>query len=104
MTNSNNINATSSLVPGLDKPGIHDVEKTGLRGTTLIAATASAKLLPVTDSASLSGASFSLAASLAKDDVRLDKVAALQAAINDGSYSVPSASVADRLMEKMSRE
>ncbi|ADV82643.1 flagellar biosynthesis anti-sigma factor FlgM [Terriglobus saanensis] len=101
MTNSNHINITSSLLPSLDKPDKVDIEKMGLRVTNSVAKTTPA---PVTDSASLSGVSSSLATVLTSDDVRSDKVAALQAAIADGSYSVPSASVADKLIDKMSND
>jgi len=99
MSNSNHINITSSALPSLDQPKKIDIEKMGLRGTDLAAKT---KPVPVVDSASLSGVSSTLAATLASDDVRSEKVAALQATIADGSYNVPSASIADKLIDKMS--
>ncbi len=35
------------------------------------------------------------------DDVRYEKVAAIQAAITGGTYSVPASAVADKLMDSM---
>jgi negative regulator of flagellin synthesis FlgM len=54
------------------------------------------------DAASLSGAGSLLAAAAANtDDVRTEKVAALKAAINNGTYNVPAADVADKLIRNM---
>jgi|GEM_PF-2884835 len=101
MSNSNHINVTSSVLPSLDKPKKIDIEKMGLRVTD---PAAKANPAPVVDSASLSGVSSTLAAALASDDVRSEKVAAIQAAIADGSYDVPSPAIADKLIDKMSND
>jgi len=101
MSNSNHINITSSVLPGLDQPKKVEIEKLGFRPTN---PAAKLKPAPVVDSASLSGVSSTLAATLASDDVRPEKVAALQAAIADGSYNVSSASIADKLIDKMSND
>jgi flagellar biosynthesis anti-sigma factor FlgM len=53
------------------------------------------------DAARLSGAGSVLAAGSASGDVRSDKVAALKTAINAGTYSVPTADVADKLIQTM---
>jgi negative regulator of flagellin synthesis FlgM len=54
------------------------------------------------DAASLSGAGSLLAAAAANtDDVRTDKVEALKAAINNGTYNIPAADVADKLIRNM---
>ncbi len=54
-----------------------------------------------TDQATLSAAA-SLAASAAPDsDVRMDKVAAVQAALANGSYNVPSSAVAGKMIDQM---
>jgi negative regulator of flagellin synthesis FlgM len=53
------------------------------------------------DEATLSSAA-SLAASAAPDsDVRMDKVAAVQAALASGTYNVPSTEVAGKMIEQM---
>ncbi len=51
--------------------------------------------------ASLSGAGSVLAAASTGDDVRTDKVAALKAAIDAGSYQVSASDVADKLIHTM---
>jgi len=53
------------------------------------------------DETTLSPASGLVAQALSQSDVRADKIAALQRSINDGSYSVSSSVVADKLMESM---
>ena len=58
---------------------------------------------PVQDdqTVSLSSAAGSLAQVSGSDDVRHDKVAELQAAIQSGTYKVSAADVADKLMQSM---
>jgi negative regulator of flagellin synthesis FlgM len=53
------------------------------------------------DAASLSGAGSLLAAAATTDDVRTEKVEALKAAINNGTYNVPASDVADKLIRNM---
>ncbi|AFL88144.1 anti-sigma-28 factor, FlgM family [Terriglobus roseus DSM 18391] len=54
------------------------------------------------DAASLSGTGSLLAAASADtDDVRTDKVEELKAAIHNGTYNVPAADVADKLIRNM---
>lgn len=54
------------------------------------------------DTATLSGASNVLAqAAATTDDVRTEKVAALKAAVDAGTYSVPSTAVADKLLNSL---
>ena len=53
------------------------------------------------DVANLSGAGDLAAAAMNTDDVRTGKVEALKAAINNGTYNVPAADVADRLIRNM---
>jgi flagellar biosynthesis anti-sigma factor FlgM len=60
-----------------------------------------AAAIPSTDQASLSHVSTLLAQALTTSDVRADKVATLQQAINSGSYSVPSSDVADKLLKSL---
>lgn len=54
-----------------------------------------------TDQASLSHVSTLLAQALTTSDVRADKVASLQQAINSGSYNVSSSDVADKLLKSL---
>ncbi|MEO6802001.1 MAG: flagellar biosynthesis anti-sigma factor FlgM [Granulicella sp.] len=53
------------------------------------------------DQTSLSSASTLLAQALTTSDVRMDKVASLQQAINSGSYHVSSSDVADKLLNSL---
>ena len=53
------------------------------------------------DAASLSGAGNLAATAMNTDDVRTEKVEALKAAINNGTYNVPAADVADKLIRNM---
>ena len=54
-----------------------------------------------TDETKLSSASSVIAQALGGSDVRTDKVEALQKAIADGSYSVSSSDVADKLIQTL---
>jgi|SRR5215469_11253394 len=53
------------------------------------------------DQASLSVASNVIAQALSSDDVRVEKVAALQQAIASGTYNVSSSNIADKLIESL---
>ena len=53
------------------------------------------------DNASLTSTAGVLAQAVNGDDVRTDKVAALQAAITSGTYNVPASAVADKLIQSM---
>jgi negative regulator of flagellin synthesis FlgM len=54
------------------------------------------------DNASLTSTAGVLAQAVnSGDDVRTDKVAALQAAIASGTYNVPASAVADKLIQSM---
>ncbi len=57
---------------------------------------------PQADSAALSSAGSTLAlAAASTDDVRTDKVAAVQQAIAAGTYAVPASAVADKLIQHL---
>src|ERR1700722_9144047 len=64
-------------------------------GTAAIAATRGS------DQATISSTSCVLSTALNASDVRGDRVAAFQAAINEGTYDVSSGAVADKLMSTM---
>ena len=59
-----------------------------------------ASLSPV-DETSLSPASALLSQALKVNDARLEKVAALRQSIADGTYNVPSADVANKLVQTL---
>jgi negative regulator of flagellin synthesis FlgM len=56
-----------------------------------------------TDTTSVSSTGGLVAAALSTPDVRLDKVAALQTAIANGSYNVSSADVASKVVDSLLR-
>ena len=53
------------------------------------------------DRATLSSAASEAAQSTGDDGLRMDKVAAMQAALAAGNYSVPASAVASRLVDSM---
>ncbi len=55
----------------------------------------------VADSAKLSTTAQLIQQSAGAADVRYEKVASIKAAIDSGTYSVPAAAVADKLIESM---
>jgi len=53
------------------------------------------------DQATLSGLGAAMQSAVEHDGVRLDRVAAVQAALAAGTYRVPAAKVADKVIESM---
>lgn len=53
------------------------------------------------DSATLSSAASEVAQAAGGDDVRMDRVASIQAALASGTYSVPASAVASSLVDAM---
>lgn len=53
------------------------------------------------DSAQLSSVGAQVAQSAAVSDVRLDKVAAIQSALQSGTYQVPASDVAQKMVDAM---
>ena len=53
------------------------------------------------DSATLSGAGSEVALTAADSDVRLDKVASIQSALESGTYSVSATAVASKMVDSM---
>jgi negative regulator of flagellin synthesis FlgM len=62
---------------------------------------ASSEAAVATDTTNVSSTGGLVAAALATPDVRLDKVAQLQTAIGNGSYSVSSSDVASKIVESL---
>jgi flagellar biosynthesis anti-sigma factor FlgM len=54
-----------------------------------------------TDHATLSSAASEIAQSAGEDGVRMEKVTAIQAALADGTYSVPASDVASKVLDSM---
>jgi negative regulator of flagellin synthesis FlgM len=54
-----------------------------------------------TDHATLSSAASEMAQSAGQDGVRMENVMAIQAALNDGTYSVPASAVAAKVVDSM---
>ena len=98
MTTTNGIGSsplTGNLIDKTDRPAAADKQtKLGERATKTSGST-------TLDAASLSGAGNLAATTMNTDDIRTDKVEALKAAINNGTYNVPAADVADKLIRNM---
>lgn len=54
-----------------------------------------------TDHATLSSAASEMAQAAGQDGVRMEKVTAIQAALADGTYSVPASAVASKVLDSM---
>ena len=54
-----------------------------------------------TDQAQLSAAASQVAQSAASSDIRLDKVASIQSALQAGTYSVPASAVAQKVVDSL---
>jgi len=93
MNVNNNLQGLQQLFPG------QEVAKTS--GNKAADPGSQAPVQEGTDQATLSSAA-SLAASAAPDsDVRMDKVAAVQKALADGTYNVPASDVAGKMIDQM---
>lgn len=78
--------------------GIDSAAPAGAQGKTGAAAGTSAL---GADRATLSSAASEVAQSAGDDGVRMDKVSSIQAALTSGTYDVPAAAVASRLVDAM---
>ncbi len=103
MSYNNGINTLQQLFTQMDTANVSQTQQVTASnaGSETKAAVASGSASAPSDQASLSTLGGLAAQSAGGDDVRMDKVMSLQAAINDGSYSVSAASVADSLMSHM---
>jgi negative regulator of flagellin synthesis FlgM len=81
---------------------VQAVEPQVSRAKTADAATQAGSVLTAQpDAANLSSASNLVMQAIAGSDVRTDKVEALQKAIANGSYNVPSSAIADKIIQSM---
>ena len=58
-------------------------------------------IAPVSDLATLSSAGSEVSQSASADEVRMEKVAAVQAVLASGSYNVPASAVASKMVDAM---
>jgi flagellar biosynthesis anti-sigma factor FlgM len=97
MTKTMDVGGTPLAGTGIDRPETNTAPLAGRSTSSSIAL-----YIPAADGATLSQVGSQLATSAATaSDVRTDKVAALKAAIDSGSYNVPAADVADKLIGNM---
>ena len=96
MAISNSISTLQSAIGSLAVSGSQQAGKTP--DSTQVAA-GGGKADGRLDQTSLSSESGLVALAAASPDVRLDKVAALQQAISNGSYHVAASAVADKIVE-----
>ncbi len=89
-----------SLSPNGSVNGAASVAETSVSSSVKTSDSSSEKVTTM-DTTSVSSTGGLVAAALTTPDVRLDKVAALQTAISNGSYSVPSSSVASSIVESL---
>jgi negative regulator of flagellin synthesis FlgM len=91
LTTSLNAPQISTYAPEVTKPAVSTPQD----------AVSPASTTSQADQTSLSSASSLVAQALRAPDVRADKVAALQQAINSGTYSVPASAVAGKIVDSL---
>ena len=88
----NNLEGLNSLL-GVNAP---DVAAERSKGQSTAASSALGA-----DHATLSSAASEMAQAAGNEDVRMEKVAAIQAALANGTYSVPASAVASKVVDSM---
>lgn len=102
MTFTNNIGSLQQIVSSLATGDVKGSQQTAATEKSTGANTISASTSSVSaDKANLSATSSALAQALSSDDVRTEKVAALQQAIAAGTYNISSSDVADKLIQSL---
>jgi flagellar biosynthesis anti-sigma factor FlgM len=105
MTGMDGISSLQKMLGGLQQTGATKTsETTGVQGAGAASQAKGAvatSLSGAMDHASLSAAGAKASQATETDDVRMDKVVALQKAIAGGTYSVPASAVADKIVEEM---
>ncbi len=100
MSFTNNIGSLQQIVSSIATGEIKGSQQTNATGKPAKATSASANAISA-DRANLSSTSSVLAQALSGDDVRAEKVAALQQAIASRSYNVSSSDVAGKLIQSL---
>lgn len=91
-------NLLQTLMNQADSVSSAKAARSNPAGSTVTAGTMTAQ-----DSAQVSTTASALLQTAGNDDVRAEKVQSIQAAINNGTYSVSSSAVADKLMQHLLR-
>ena len=86
--------AVNGSTPVTKATDLSQAQITGVQST-------GAKTRQLSDQANLSSESGLVALAAASPDVRLDKVAALQQSISNGTYRIPSSAVANKIVDSL---
>jgi negative regulator of flagellin synthesis FlgM len=102
MSYQNGINSLQQLFTQLNTSNTTQASPLNTNsGAGKVAADAPVASTTTNDQTSLSTLGGLAAQASQTDDVRVDKVSALQSAINSGTYNVPSSSVADSIINSL---
>jgi negative regulator of flagellin synthesis FlgM len=93
---SNSVNAAKIANPSAG-PSVGAVTSAGAAGPSGTRATVPASV-PAVDQTTISAASGLFSSALSGSDVRMERVTALQSAIQSGTYQVPASAVADKML------
>ncbi len=101
MSFTNNIGSLQQIVSSIATGEIKSSQQANATEKSTSVTTSGSANTVSSDRANLSAASSVLAQALSGDDVRTEKVAALQQAIASGTYNVSSSDVADKLIQSL---
>jgi negative regulator of flagellin synthesis FlgM len=101
MSFTNNIGSLQQIVSSIATGEIKGSQQTSAAEKSTPATTSPSASAVSSDRANLSSTSSVLAQALSADDVRTEKVAALQQAIASGTYNVSSSEVAGKLIQSL---
>ena len=104
MSYTDGIGNLQQIISSLATPETRASQTNSTQETATTTPATSASAAPTAqkaDQASLSATSSVISQALSSDDVRTEKVAALQQAIAAGSYNVSSSDVADKLIQSV---
>lgn len=101
MSFTNNIGSLQQIVSSIATGEIKGSQQTGATEKSTAATTSSSTDAVSADRTNLSATSSVLAQALSGDDVRTEKVTALQHVIASGTYNVSSSDVAGKLIQSL---